>query len=166
MNLSLLTAAGRSDLFFRAEVLKKVIVGAAVLFSFKISVMAMVWAMLAANAMCYLVNVHYACKVISYGVCEQARDYLPSIGAAVGMAGVVMLVERWCGGKPWVALTLSVMAGAASYSAICWVSGVSAFENSLRALWDRPCLSPECLNPECLSPELSPENAAACRMAR
>lgn len=152
VNLSLLTAVGRSDLFLRAEVIKKVIYGAAVLFSFQISVMAMIWAMLAANVVCYLVNVHYACKVISYGVGEQARDYLPSIGAAAGMAGVVLLVERWCGGQAWIALALSVALGAASYCAICWVSGVSAFEDGLRAIWKRP--------------SLNSENAAACRVAR
>ncbi|MGA7416174.1 MAG: lipopolysaccharide biosynthesis protein [Bryobacteraceae bacterium] len=143
VNLSLLSATGRSDLYFRAEVIKKVIIGAAVLFSFQISVMAMVWAMLAANGLCYLVSVHFACKVTPYGLREQARDYLPTVGAALGMAGVVLLVENWCGPNTWLALTLSVTTGAASYCAICWVTGVRAFKEGLRAIWNRASLSSE-----------------------
>ena len=137
VNLSILTAAGRSDLFFRAEVIKKVIFGTAVLFSFRISVMAMVWAMLAANVVCYLVNVHYSCKVIPYSLGKQVSDFLPSTGAAAGMAGVVLLVERQWSGQPWMALMLGVIFGIASYCAICLVCGVSAFEDVLRVIWNR-----------------------------
>jgi teichuronic acid exporter len=143
VNLSLLTAAGRSDLYFRAEVIKKTIAGAALLLTFQISVMAMVWAMLAANTVCYLVNVHFACKVIPYGVAEQARDYLPSIGAAAGMAAVVLLIEWWCGANAWLSLTLTITLGAATYCAICWVAGVRAFKDGLRAILNRHSLGSE-----------------------
>jgi len=59
MNLEVVMAVGRSDLFLRLEIIKKVLVGIGLLATFRISVMAMVWAML-------VVSVHVSSEFALY----------------------------------------------------------------------------------------------------
>ena len=137
VNLTLITAVGRSDLYLRAELIKKLIFGAILLLSLPISVMAVVYGILAANGACYLVNVRFTCKVIPYGFREQTRECLTSLISASGMAGAILLVNYFCAGSPLISLAASVLFGAFVYCVICWLIGDSALEEGLRFVLNR-----------------------------
>jgi O-antigen/teichoic acid export membrane protein len=91
-NLDVLMAAGRSDLFLRADVVKRVLIVAGLAVSVPISVMAMVWATLVVSLLCYGVNVAYAQGVIDYNMIAQVKDLFKPLLSTAAMALIVGIV--------------------------------------------------------------------------
>ena len=77
INLSVATSLGRSDLFLRLEIVKKIIIALGILCTFRISVMAMTWAVLIVSLICIVVNTYYTKSLIGYGLLSQLRDLAP-----------------------------------------------------------------------------------------
>ena len=125
-NLDVLMAAGRSDLFLRAEVVKKVLIAAALAVTVPISVMAMVWAVLAVNIVCYGVNVAYAQKVIDYNVAAQIKDLLKPLLSATVMALIVGALALAAKLTAPVLLLAGVTTGVVVYIAMAFLLRVEA----------------------------------------
>lgn len=93
-NLSAINALGRSDLFLKLEIWKKVI-GLVLLFStIFISVEAMAYSLLISTISGMIINSWPNKKLLNYSFLEQMKDILPSIFLAVGMGVVVYLIGR------------------------------------------------------------------------
>lgn len=88
-NLNAIKAIGRSDLYLRLEIIKKVI-GLFLLFStLWISVKALAVSLLISNIISQIVNSWPNRKLLSYSYLEQVRDIVPNIGLAAIMGAVV-----------------------------------------------------------------------------
>lgn len=84
-NLNAIKAIGRSDLFLKLEIKKK-IVGLIALFStIFISVEAMAISLLFTSIVSQIINASPNKKLLQYGYIEQLRDILPSIGLSIVM---------------------------------------------------------------------------------
>lgn len=93
-NLNAIKAMGRSDLFLKLEICKKV-VGLVLLFStIFISVEAMAYSLLISTISGMIINSWPNKKLLNYSFLEQMKDILPSIFLAVGMGVVVYLIGR------------------------------------------------------------------------
>ena len=91
-NLSAINALGRSDLFLKLEIWKKV-VGLVLLFStIFISVKAMAYSVLISTLTSMIINSWPNKKLLNYSFLEQIKDILPSIILAIGMGAVVYLI--------------------------------------------------------------------------
>lgn len=91
-NLNAIKAMGRSDLFLKLEICKKV-VGLVLLFStIFISVEAMAYSLLISTLASMIINSWPNKKLLNYSFLEQMKDILPSILLAVGMGVVVYLI--------------------------------------------------------------------------
>ena len=76
-NLNILKVKGRSDLFLKIEVVKKVL-GVLILFiSLHFGVMAMVWSLTISSILFLGINSIYSSRFINYGIFEQIKDVLP-----------------------------------------------------------------------------------------
>ena len=92
-NLNAINSMGRSDIFLKLEILKKVI-GLVLLFiSMKISVMAMAYSLLISGLLSQVINSWPNQKLLNYGYLEQLKDILPSIFLAVLMGFLVSLIQ-------------------------------------------------------------------------
>jgi len=92
LNLSVLRAQGRSDLFFWIAIFKKVVtISLTVLASFH-GIMAIAWAQVAASIFAYLVNAHYSKVFLDYGAVKQVRDLSVNFMAVIPMAIAVYLI--------------------------------------------------------------------------
>lgn len=90
-NLNAIKAMGRSDLFLKLEVLKK-LVGLTLLFiTMNISVMAMAYSLLVSSLLSQIINTWPNKKLLKYGYLEQLKDILPSIILAVVMGAIISL---------------------------------------------------------------------------
>ena len=90
-NLNAIKAMGRSDLFLKLEVLKK-LVGLTLLFiTMNISVMAMAYSLLVSSLASQIINTWPNKKLLNYGYLEQLKDILPSITLAVVMGAIISL---------------------------------------------------------------------------
>jgi hypothetical protein len=119
-------AAGRSDLFLRAEVVKKVLIAIGLAVTVPISVMAMVWGIFVVSLLCYGVNAGYAQRVIDYNIAAQIKDMSKPLVSTAVMALIV-------GALAWVAtlnapllLFAGVSAGIAVYIAMALLLRVEA----------------------------------------
>jgi teichuronic acid exporter len=125
-NLDVLMAAGRSDLFFRAEVVKKVVYAIALAVSVPISVSAVVWATLVTSMTCYGVNAGYAQRVIDYSIGSQINDLLKPIVATIAVALVVGALTFATTLNPPALLFAGVTTGIAVYVAVSFVLRIDA----------------------------------------
>lgn len=76
-NLNILNVKGRSDLFLRLEVFKKIIIVAGVLVSLQYSIEVLLWFQLMFSVFSYFINCFYSGKLINYPLREQLKDITP-----------------------------------------------------------------------------------------
>ena len=92
-NLNAIKALGRSDLFLKLEIIKKVIGIILLIATMNISVMAMAYSLLINSVISQIINSWPNKKLLGYSYLSQLKDILPSIILAVFMGGIVYLVN-------------------------------------------------------------------------
>ena len=116
-NLNAIKALGRSDLFLKLEILKKVIGIALILITMHISVLAMALSTLVNSLICQLINTWPNRKLLNYSYGNQIRDILPNILLAAVMGGCVFVVGL-IGLPDWATLLIQVVLGAVLYAGL------------------------------------------------
>jgi len=93
LNLAAISAQGRSDLFFRLAVLKKLIAIALIIAASPFGAIAMAWAVFAASLIATVVNTYYTAKFLEYGFFKQMRDLANTMAGAfmAAIAGYCVL---------------------------------------------------------------------------
>ena len=113
-NLNAIKAMGRSDLFLKLEIAKKV-VGLMILFSTMwFGVMAMAYSLPLSTLLCMIINAYPNKKLLKYSFLEQMKDILPGILLAVFM-GVCVYFVQWLPLNDWLTLLIQVILGALIY---------------------------------------------------
>lgn len=92
-NLNAIKAMGRSDLFLKLEIYKKIVGMAILLLSMWHGVMAMAYSLLISSVLCQMINSWPNWKLLKYNYLEQLKDILPGIILAIGMGCCVSLVS-------------------------------------------------------------------------
>ena len=88
-NLNAIKAMGRSDLFLKLEIIKKIMGLTLLLVTMRISVMAMAYSLIVSGILSQIINSWPNWKLLDYNYIEQLRDILPSIIIAkIGRAHV------------------------------------------------------------------------------
>ena len=91
-NLNAVKAMGRSDLFLKLEIAKKVVGIVLLLSTMWFGVMAMAYSLLLSSVLSQLINSWPNRKLLQYSYLEQLKDILPGIILAVGMGLCVYMV--------------------------------------------------------------------------
>lgn len=113
-NLNAIKAMGRSDIFLKLEIIKKIVGIVAILVTFKISVMAMAYSLLVTSVLSQIINSWPNKKLMNYSFLEQLKDILPGIGLAAFMGGCVYCVN-FLHLSNWLTLLIQVPLGAVIY---------------------------------------------------
>lgn len=93
-NLIVLEVKGRSDLFLKLEVLKKILLTTILIVSFFYGFYALLWGQLIFSILALFINTHYAGKMLNYSMWQQMRDILPIFIFAVIMAAITFMVDK------------------------------------------------------------------------
>lgn len=113
-NLNAIKAMGRSDLFLKLEIAKK-IVGIVVLVSTMwFGVMTMAYSLLFTSVISQIINTWPNKKLLNYGYLEQIKDILPGICLAVIM-GCLIYPIQWLKFPDFITLCIQVPLGGAIY---------------------------------------------------
>ena len=104
INLNMLQVQGRSDLFLKLEIVKKII--------------AVLWGSLITSIIAYFLNARYSGTLIGYPIKAQIRDILPSFGVAAAMAACVWPLSLLNLQPIWM-LLVQLCAGAAVAVGLC-----------------------------------------------
>lgn len=91
-NLNAIKAMGRSDLFLKLEIAKKIVGMVLLLSTMWFGVMAMAYSLLVSSVLSQIINSWPNRELLKYGYLEQLKDILPGIILAVFMGGCVNLV--------------------------------------------------------------------------
>ena len=135
-NLNAIKAMGRSDLFLRLEILKKIIGIGLLLCTMRISVMAMACSLLISSVTSQIINSYPNWKLLNYRYLEQLRDILPSILLAVIMAAAVGEVPLLGYGNV-LTLCIQIPLGAVIYVAGSAIFRLESFRYLLNMIEDR-----------------------------
>lgn len=92
INLNILQLQGRSDLFLKLEIIKKIIAVGPLLLGIFINIRWMLWAGVVTGFISYYLNAYYSGKDFEYGILDQLKDIFPSFSVAAVMAFIVYLV--------------------------------------------------------------------------
>lgn len=129
-NLNAIKAMGRSDMFLKLEIIKKVVGLALLVLTVNISVEAMAYGLLVSSFMCQIINSWPNKKFLHYGYLEQIKDILPSIALAVVMGMLIYCVE-YLGWGNLPTLCVQIILGAAIYLA----GSIVTRNESFKYLW-------------------------------
>lgn len=113
-NLNAIKALGRSDLFLKLEIIKKIVGLIALFISMNISVMAMGYSLLFTSVLGQIINSWPNKKLMNYSYLEQLKDILPGIALAAFM-GVCVYCVNFLNLNMWLTLIIQVPLGAAIY---------------------------------------------------
>ena len=92
-NLNAINAMGRSDLFLKLEIIKKIVGIVLLLVTIKINVLAMALSLLVSSVISQIINSWPNKKLLGYSYIDQLKDILPSIFLAVIMGIGVFCVQ-------------------------------------------------------------------------
>jgi O-antigen/teichoic acid export membrane protein len=137
-NLSVLKAMGRSDLFFRVEVIKKILGFSTLIVASTISVLAMAWSGVVLGVICFFLNAYYVGTLLGYPALSQLRDTYRSFLAGGGMAVCVWAVRNMLSGWSEIGLlAMMVLAGALTYNLFSALLGIEAYRQLMNMAKER-----------------------------
>ena len=113
-NMQAIKAIGRSDIYLKLEIVKKIIELVCLIAVVKVSVDAIVINMAVLTTLFTFINSIPNTKLLNYKFSEQMRDILPNIAKAVIMAVVVFLMN-WVNFPEFPLLLLQILTGAMIY---------------------------------------------------
>lgn len=113
-NLNAIKAMGRSDLFLKLEIVKKIMGLTLLLLTMRISVMAMAYSLIVSGVCSQVINSWPNWKLLDYNYLEQLRDILPSIIIALIM-GIIVYFIGFLRLLTIIILLIQVLTGAAIY---------------------------------------------------
>ena len=98
-NLNVLNVKGRSDLFLKLEIIKKIFLVLTISLSLPFGIYGLLWGIVLFSIIALFVNTHYSGKFIHYSAFQQIKDVLPILilGVVAGAItlGVDLLFQRW-----------------------------------------------------------------------
>lgn len=137
INLNILTAQGHSNLFFRLEVIKKVvgivILGIACFFG----IIAIAWSTVISGVLYFILNARYSGQILNYGVLKQSVDLVPYLVASLIMAFFAWSVTFLSIKSPFILLFVQMFLSIAVYLLVCYALRLTVFLESMQLVISR-----------------------------
>jgi teichuronic acid exporter len=119
LNLTVLFALGRSDLFLRLDVYKVSIMLLTAAMTIHWGIMALILGQIACSIIAYCLNSYYTKKLINYSIWNQLQDLYPYLAASALMGVSVMVIGSLLPFGNLGQLCVRVVSGATIYYLIC-----------------------------------------------
>ncbi|MEO8238062.1 MAG: lipopolysaccharide biosynthesis protein [Flavobacterium sp.] len=120
LNMNLLNAIGRSDLFLKVDLSKLPLTVVAMIITIPLGVKAMIIGHVVTSAISFLINAYLPGKFFGYGPIHQLKDMLPVFAAAIGMSISVIIILYFTDNLV-LQLFLGIVFGLSTYLFICWI---------------------------------------------
>ena len=119
LNLNMLNIQGRSDLFLRLEIIKKVLAIPVIVITVFFGIKAMISGMILLSLIAYYLNSYWSGRLIGYSFLEQIKDILPSFMIAAVMSIVVFIEGMFIKMTPLSMLIVQLTTGAVLTFSLC-----------------------------------------------
>ena len=137
INLSVLRALGRSDLFLRLEVLSKIFIIINIIVTWRWGIMAMISGQVVVSILSYGLNVYYNKILVNYSMREQIKDLYPYLINALLMGLAVCSVIFLPIKNLLVLLICQLAAGLIVYPLLCRCFRLPAYMEIEQIVLDR-----------------------------
>jgi O-antigen/teichoic acid export membrane protein len=127
INLSVLKARGRADLFLRLEIIKKALVVVAILVTYRWGISAIIIGSIVVSFMAFYLNAYYTGIHLGYSFKDQVKDVAPPFTVAMIMGACVHFLQFLNISSHLILLSLQVVVGILIYAMICALLRLSAF---------------------------------------
>lgn len=91
-NLNVLKVYGRSDLFLKLEIYKKLLISFLILITYKFGVMGLVWSSVFSSFIAMYINTYYSSKYIDYKYLEQMKDMIKPLILSILVSIIALLI--------------------------------------------------------------------------
>ncbi|MGC2166092.1 MAG: MOP flippase family protein [Gallionella sp.] len=119
LNLNILMAQGRSDIFFRLTMAKKVFTISLTVAASFYGVMAIAWMQTVISALAYFANTHYTKVLLGYSGWKQLRDLAVIFVGVIPMAFAVYFANEMMQTSPFIKLIVASIMGGTIYWLTC-----------------------------------------------
>ncbi|WP_121966433.1 lipopolysaccharide biosynthesis protein [Myroides sp. N17-2] len=94
-NLNVFMVYGRSDLFLKLEVIKKIVIIGSIVIGFYFGIYGLLWGSVVTSYISLIINTHYSADMINYSQKQQFNDMLPILVFALISSGGVFLFNEY-----------------------------------------------------------------------
>ena len=126
LNMNMLQVQGRSDLFLKLEIIKRIIDIGPLLLGIFVGIYWMLIGTVVTGIICYYLNAYYSGQFLNYDIKEQIKDILPSFIIAIVMA-VLVYAMNFIHLDFIILLPLQIIVGAIITIIMCEVSRQSEY---------------------------------------
>lgn len=93
VNMNAILAKGRSDIYLKTEMIKKIIGVITLIIAMRIGVIAIAYSLLLVGIVSVLINAYLNSGILNYKIREQLADILPNMLLALGMGVCVFFIQ-------------------------------------------------------------------------
>jgi O-antigen/teichoic acid export membrane protein len=134
LNLNILMAKGRSDLFLRLEFIKKILLVLNIVILWRWGIVSIIGGQVIISLLSFFLNSYYTGKFLNYNAFSQIKDVLIYFVFALLMGGVVHLVEYLPFINDALQLVVQVVVGMVVYLLMSLISNPPAFSDAWEAV--------------------------------
>jgi len=127
LNLSVLQVKGRSDLFLKIEIIKKILAVPTIIVGIFFGIKIMIIGMMFNTLISYFLNSYWSGRFINYPIKEQINDILPSFFVALSMGIAVYFLGQILVMNDSFILMFQIFAGAAIAVSLCKIFNIEAY---------------------------------------
>ena len=128
INLSLLQVRGRSELFLKIQIVKKIISVIPILLGVFIGIYYMLFGSVVVGFIAYYINAYYSKPLLNYSIREQIKDILPSFLISLTMAFVVYLESFLLPLEPLPMVCIQVLTGIIVEVTLCEIFRLNEYK--------------------------------------
>jgi len=126
LNLNMLQVQGRSDLFLKLEIIKKIVAVIPIMLGIFIDIYWMLIGSVVVGWFAYYLNAYYSGPYLDYTVWAQIKDIMPSLLLALGMA-IIVFFMGYIPLSPYVLLPIQIVIGAIIVFTVCEITKLSEY---------------------------------------
>ncbi|MBK7410551.1 MAG: lipopolysaccharide biosynthesis protein [Saprospirales bacterium] len=115
VNLNMLLVLGRSDLSLKLEVIKKIIIGIAIVIGLKYGIYGLVVSEVVSTYINLLLNAYFSKKLLKYSLPQQLRDILPTMLISLLMGVLVFFIQTLPYPNTFLHMLLGLVFGGLTY---------------------------------------------------
>lgn len=119
LNLNMLQVQGRSDLFLKLEIIKRILAVPTIIIGIIFGIKIMILGMMANTMIAYYLNSYWSGKMLGYSFLQQVKDILPSLAIAAIMSASVFSLNFIGINSPLLLLVIQIITGAVLTILIC-----------------------------------------------
>lgn len=131
INLNMLMVQGRSDLFLKLEIIKKIIGIVPLAIGACVGIFPMLFATIFTSVICYFLNSHYPGKLLGYTSWMQIKDISMSFLVTILMAAIVYFL-KYLPFSYWLVLPIQILVGAVVYYLLCKITKLEEYREMMK----------------------------------